>query len=62
MFTCTKSLNGYNLRHNNCILFSIFLYFKYRFLLNSFVYKSVHAIQGFMQPNFVTTIFNIGLS
>ena len=29
MFTCIKSLNRYNLRHNYCIIFSIFLYFKY---------------------------------
>ena len=44
MFTCIKSLNRYNLRHNNCVIFSIFLYFKYSFLLNSFIYKFVHAI------------------
>ena len=31
-FTCIKSLNRYNLRHNNCVIFSIFLYFKYSFL------------------------------
>ena len=41
-FTCIKSL--YNLRHNNCVIFSIFLYFKYSFLSNSLVYKFVHAI------------------
>ena len=33
-FTCIKSLNRYNLRHNNCAIFSIFLYFKYSFLSN----------------------------
>ena len=44
MFTCSKGLNRYNFRHNNCIIFSIFLYFKYSFLSNSFVYKFVHAI------------------
>ena len=44
MFTCIKSLNRYNLRHNNCVIFSIFLYFKYSFLSNSFIYKFVHAI------------------
>ena len=43
-FTCIKSLNRYNLRHNNCVIFSIFLYFKYSFLSNSFIYKFVHAI------------------
>ena len=43
-FTCMKSLNRYNLRHNNCVIFSIFLYFKYSFLSNSFIYKFVHAI------------------
>ena len=26
-FTCIKSLNRYSLRHNNCVIFSIFLYF-----------------------------------
>ena len=39
-----KSLNRYNLRHNNYVIFSIFLYFKYSFLSNSFIYKFVHAI------------------
>ena len=43
MFTCIKSLNRFNLTHNNCIIFSIFLYFKYSFLLISFIYKFVHA-------------------
>ena len=43
MFTCIKSLNQYNLRDNNCIIFSIFLYFEYSFLLNSFIYKFIHA-------------------
>ena len=43
-FTSIKSLNRYNLRHNNCIIFSIFLYFKYSFLSNSFIYKFVRAI------------------
>ena len=43
-FTCIKSCNRYNLRHNNCVIFSIFAYFKYRFLSNSFIYKFVHAI------------------
>ena len=32
------------MRHNNCVIFSIFLYFKYSFLSNSFIYKFVHAI------------------
>ena len=41
-FTCIKSLNRYDLRHNNCVIFSVFLYFKYSFLLNSFIYKFVH--------------------
>ena len=44
MFTCIKSLNRYNLTHNNRIIFSIFLYFKYSFLSNSFIYKFVRAI------------------
>ena len=44
MFTCIKSLNRYNLKHNNCIIFSIFLYFKYSFLSNSFIYRFVHTI------------------
>ena len=39
-----KRLNRYNLRHNNCAIFSEFLYFKYSFLSNSFIYKFVHAI------------------
>ena len=39
-----KSLNRYNLRHNNCIIFSTFPYFKYSFLSNSFIYKFVLAI------------------
>ena len=43
-FTSIKSLNRYNLRHNNCAIFSIFPYFKYSFLSNSFIYKFVHAI------------------
>ena len=43
-FTCVKSLNRYNLRHNNCVIFSTFLYFKYSFLSNSFIYKFVQAI------------------
>ena len=42
--TCIKSLNRYNLRHNNCIIFSIFLYFRNSFLSNSFIYKFVHSI------------------
>ena len=29
---------------NNCIIFFIFLFFKYSFLSNSFVYKFLHAI------------------
>ena len=34
-----------NLRDNNCaILFSIFLYSEYSFLLNSFIYKFIHAV------------------
>ena len=41
-FTCIKSLNRYNLRHNNCVIFSIFLYFKYSFFSNSFICKFVH--------------------
>ena len=44
MLTCIKSLNQYNLRHNNCIIFSIFAYFEYSFLSISFIYKFVHAI------------------
>ena len=44
VFTCIKSLNWYNLRHNNWAIFSIFLYFKYSFLSKSFIYKFVHAI------------------
>ena len=44
VFTCIKSLNWYNLRHNNWVIFSIFLYFKYSFLSKSFIYKFVHAI------------------
>ena len=43
-FACIKSLNRYNLRHNSCVIFSIFLCFKYSFLSNSFIYKFVHAI------------------
>ena len=42
-FTSIKSLNRYNLRHNNCVIFSVFLYFKYSFLWNSFIYKFVHT-------------------
>ena len=38
MFTCIKSLNRYNLRHNNCIIFSIFLYFKY----TQFSFEFIH--------------------
>ena len=44
VFTCIKSLNWYNLRHNNWVIFSIFLYLKYSFLSKSFIYKFVHAI------------------
>ena len=44
VFTCIKSLNWYNLRHNNWVIFSIFLYSKYSFLSKSFIYKFVHAI------------------
>ena len=32
------------MRHNNCVILSIFLYFKYSFLSNSFIYKFVHTI------------------
>ena len=32
------------MRHNNCAIFSVFLYFKYSFLSNSFIYKFVLAI------------------
>ena len=42
--TRIKSLNRCNLRHNNCVILSIFLYFKYSFLSNSFIYKFVRAI------------------
>ena len=41
-FTYIKSLNRYNLRHNNCVIFSIFVYFKYSFLCtryNLFVHR-----------------------
>ena len=30
--TCLKTLSRYNLRYNNCVIFSVFLYFKYSFL------------------------------
>ena len=42
MFTFIKSLNQYNLKHNNCIMLSISLYFKYSFLSNSFICKFVY--------------------
>ena len=39
-FTCIKSLNRYNLRHNNCVIF----FYISSFLSNSFSCKFVHAI------------------
>ena len=39
-----KSIIRYKLSHNNCAIFSVFLYFKYSFLSNSSIYKFVQAI------------------
>ena len=43
-FLCNLEVLIDNFRHNNCVIFSIFLYFKYNFLSNSFICKFVHVI------------------
>ena len=61
-FACIKSLNRYNLRHNSCVIFSIFLCFKYSFLSNSFIYKFIHSIIFLLIERKATSYLSVELS